>query len=747
MVSKGKRLTVGDKIMILLLDYTRFRGELQAPLDVTQDGIANNLGIIRSAVPRAVGSLINKDLVEEHLAHIDGLTRRRKVYMLTDRGIMEAKELLDELSSIKVVVKENDSKEGVQIGQLLADGSVDLKNISDVVSTGTLDKDKPMETKEDRKGHTLYTHSLSPPEMFLGREREVEEIKGSISSPKRKISLVYGIAGVGKTTLSWRITQIFQKEMNIFYIDLKEWTSLNYLFKELGNFLAKSGWPMLKSYVETNREIDIETVSDLLKELPSEVPYLLILDDLHRAPEEIVMFLNSFKERLGGLRKFNMLVLSRMRASFYDVRDVRVTNLIGELELLGFDKETSGKFLEQRGFKKDEVDEIIERTGGHPLALVLVEREGYNYDIADFDQFLADEIFNKLSREELKILGLLSLCRLQLGEDDLRMIMELDQDIIKSLIDHHLIFGTPGSYVIHDLIKDHSVKNMSKEDREEAHRLLSKLFHDKLESLGFHEDIEGDVPPYPFGNEDEIGLGPVPLYVSEEVYHLLGQGEPGEAMEILIKANFQIPSKDLLKEMGKWIIDTLPSKMSPDRMMMREFLLGLLDFLEDEHERTLQRFKKIGEHACTEDTACAIKECVKLWMPFLVEKVKGPDDALATLGSLNMDEVPRKLNYYFLVTRASLLYKMGDHNGASGAYKEFLDAIMGNEELPGKLKDTLNSSLIKAEGGSIQVATDNFQNIMELTAANRDVLKEEMPYVDVDHHLLSAIYSLYHGRK
>jgi hypothetical protein len=55
--------------------------------------------------------------------------------------------------------------------------------------------------------------------------------------------------------------------------------------------------------------------------------------------------------------------------------------------------------------------------------------------------------------------------------------------------------------------------------------------------------------------------------------------------------------------------------------------------------------------------------------------------------------------------------------------------------------------LKKAKDGSIQVATDNFQRIMELTASNRDVLREEMPFVDVDHHLLSAIYSLYHGRK
>lgn len=746
MLHKGKRLTVGAKIMILLLDHTRFRGALQAPLDVTQDGIAGNLGIIRSAVPRAVGSLINRDIVEEHLAHIDGLTRRRKVYMLTDKGIMEAKELLDELSAIKVDVIEGGEKERIPIGTLLSNESVDLKNISEVVSSRKLNKDRSVGTEEDRKGHALYTHSLSPPDIFLGREREVEEIKTAIASLKRKITVVYGIAGVGKTTLSWKITQMFQKEMNIFYMDLKEWTSVNYLFKELGNFLARSGWPSLRSYVETNREIDIEAASDLLKEVPSEIPYLIILDDLHRAPREIVMFLNSFKDRIGSLRRFNMLVLSRKRAPFYDIRDVRITNLVGEMELLGFDRETSKKFLHQRGFKDNETDIIIERTGGHPLALVLVEREGYNFDIGDFDQFLAEEIFNKLSKEELKILGLLSLCRLQLGEEDLVSMIEVDPDIIRSLMDHHLIFGTPGSYVIHDLIKDHSVQNLTQENRDEAHQLLSELFHDKLGSIGFHEDINDDVPPFPFGNEDETGLGPVPLYVSEEIHHLLGAGKGSEALEILIKANLQIPSKDLLKEMESSVVSSLNQKLEDDQKMQKEFLLSLQDMLDNDHEGALKRFKSM-ENLIHDDLSDALIECVKLWTPFLAEKVNGPEDALSSLDNLKKEDIPPKLRYYFLVFRASLLYKMGDHAGASSAYKEFLDAILDNEDLPGKLKDSVRSSLSTAEGGSIQIATDNFQKIMELTAANRDVLKEELPYVDVDHHLLSAIYSMYHGRK
>jgi len=745
--SKGRRLTVGDKILILLLNYTRYRGELQTPIDVTQDGIANNLGIIRSAVPRAVGSLINRSFVEENLAHIDGLTRRRKVYMLTDEGIMAAKELLDEISSIKVQVKEGGARSTDTVGSLLSRNEITLNNISDVLSREVLDKDRTTEVREERKGHTLYIHSLSPPDIFLGRDREISEIQSAISSPKRKVTVVYGIAGVGKTTLSWKITQMLQKEMNIFYIDLKEWTSLNYMLKELGDFFARSGWTPLRSYLETSRENDIEAACDLMKEIDPEMPYLVIFDDLHRAPKEITMFLGSLKERIRFMKRFNMLVLSRQRAEFYDIRDVRIHNLVGEIELLGFDRETSRKFLMERGFGSNEVDAIIARTGGHPLALVLVEREGYNYDISDFDQFLSEEIFNKLSKDDLRLLGLLSLSRLQLGEDDLRNLIELDQEDIRSLMDHHLIFGTPGGYVIHDLIRDQAVSIISPDELKESHMILSELYHERLIAMGFHQEIDEVVPPFPFGLEDETGLGPVPLYVGEEIYHLMGSLRPREAMTIHIMAHLQIPSKDLLKESGRQVLRMLPKNMSSVEEMQKDFLTGVLDILDEDFEKALKRFEKMGAIKGKDDLSRSISECIRLWKPYLEEKVNGPERALEVLGKMDVNSVPSRLKYYFHVTKASLLYKMGDHGGAAKAYKTFLDAIIENEDLPGKLKESIEDSLEKAKKGSIQVATDNFQRIMELTASNRDVLREEMPFVDVDHHLLSAIYSLYHGRK
>lgn len=743
------RLTVGDRILLLLINYTRFRGELQAPHDVTQDGIAGNLGIIRSAVPRAVGSLMSKGLVEEHLAHISGLTRRRKVYMLTDEGIMRSRELHDELSSIKIDVIDGDSKEKVKIGDLMESGDVDLTNISDVISSGELDKNREKEEEPvEKKGRTSYIHSLNPPKIFLGREREIDELISAIRSPKKKITMIYGIAGVGKTTLSWKITELLKNEMNIFYIDLKEWTSISYVLKEMASFFSKSGWEGLRSYLDSNKEPDIETVADLMKTIPEHIPILLILDDLQRAPEEIRMFLTSLKERIQQMKKLDMIVLSRERAGFYDIRDVKITNLIGEMELLGFDRETSKKLLMERGFEKNEVDKIVDRTGGHPLALVLVEKEGYNYDIGDFDQFLKEEIFNKLDHGSAKFLGLLSLSRLQLSEEDLRSIMKLDKEMMISLMDQHLMFSTPGGFVIHDLIKDQAIRTLRKDERRECHSLLSDLFRMKLDRIGFHQEDIGMVPPYPFGVEDESGLGPVPLYVAEEIFHLIGAERGKEALPVMIEAMVQIPSKDLVEDHAEDLFEQLKDLTTVEKMQ-RDLIDAGYQYLEGEFERSLKIIEYIEavEFEGDDEMAKTIIDCARLWKPFIEERVVGPEKALASIENIEEEAIPERLRYYFMVTRASLKYKMGDHKGASEEYRNFLDTIIKSEDLPIQLKDSLSEALDKAEKGSIQVATDSFQKIMDLTGSNKDTLREELPYVDVDHHLLSAIYSLYHGRK
>lgn len=742
MHKKNIRVTVSDKIMLLLLEYTRYRGELQAPPDITQEGIADRLEIIRSAIPRAVGSLIEKRWVEEYLAHIEGLTRRRKVYALTDRGLLKSREMLEDIGSIEIDVEDETGRKKRTIHDLLSSKAIRLSELSKALLIRRLDLRKERHVPHEDLAPS-YTQTLNPPALFLDREREMEEISSAIRSPKRRITVVYGIAGVGKTTLAWKISQDFGTDMNVFYMDIKEWTSLNYFLSELSGFLNIIGWPQMKDYIEES-VIDIEAFCDLFKNIPKDIPLLMIIDDLHRAPKEILMFLASFKERLSSMRSLNVVVMSRTRAGFYDVRDVRITGLVGELELLGFDAEVSKTFLLNRGFHQDSVDSIVDRIGGHPLALALVEKEGDGADISDFDEFLRQEIFSKLSGKDLRALSVISLCRLQLADDELLGIADIDEGSLSILMDNRLIFHTPSGYIVHDLIRDQSVYNLSQKERSRAHLDIAEIFIEKLQSIGFFQDIGDDVPPSPLSLEDVKGFGPTMLYVSEALSHLLHCGDHGRALDMLVRAILQVPSGELLAESSE---KYLPFRdKDDDRSIIQNLYLAYFHFNKGEHERSIKYLERISSSDPKEDLASACKLAARFWMPWAIERVKGPSEALFILDGLT-EHIDQRMRYYFLTYRASLMYKLGDHKGSSEAYGSFLEEVLSNEEFPIQLKETVSESMKNAREGQIQKATDNFQKIMELTRANRDLVREMMPFVDVDHHLLSAIYSVYYGRK
>ncbi|MDG6226131.1 MAG: ATP-binding protein [Candidatus Thermoplasmatota archaeon] len=742
MDKKNVRITVSDKILLLLLDYTRYRGELQAPPDITQEGIADRLEIIRSAIPRAVGGLIEKRWVEEYLAHIEGLSRRRKVYALTDTGVLKAREMLERIGAIEIDVEDESGRKKRTIHDLLSMKAIKLSELSKALLVRKLDLRKDRQVRREDLAPS-YTQTLNPPALFLDREREMEEISSAIRSPKRKVTVIYGIAGVGKTTLAWKISQDFGTEMNVFYLDIKEWTSLNYLLTELSEFLCLIGWSQLKDYIEEGG-MDIEAFCDLFKNIPRDIPLLIIFDDLHRAPREVLMFLSSFKERLMAMKGVDLVVMSRTRAGFYDIRDVRISGMVGELELLGFEPDVSRTFLLNRGFSPDSVDAIVEKIGGHPLALALVEKEGDGADISDFDDFLRQEIFSRLSEMELKALSVISLCRLQLGDEELLGVAGVDEGTLSHLMDNRLIFHTPSGYIVHDLIRDQSVSNMAAKERSGSHRDIAGVFLEKLQSSGFYQDIGDDVPPSPLSLEDAKGLGPTPMYVSEAMSHLLLCGDHERALDMLVRAILQIPSGELLPEFSKYYVPLREKK--DDRSILQSFYHAFNHIHRGEHERSIRYLNMVSGSEPRGDLASACRIAARFWMPWAVERVKGPAEALSILDGFTGD-IDQRMRYYFLTYRASLMYKLGDHKGSSDAYGKFLEEVLANEEFPLQLKETVSESMKNAREGQIQKATDNFQKIMELTRANRDLVREMMPFVDVDHHLLSAIYSVFYGRK
>ena len=109
--------TVRVRIVLFLSDYSRWKGKLACPRQMTQEGIAEGLGLTRNHVSVEVGRACEAGLIEAKDAHVNGCKRILKAYSLTELGerlLIQLRELYRELARLASVDDGHakDEKEG-----------------------------------------------------------------------------------------------------------------------------------------------------------------------------------------------------------------------------------------------------------------------------------------------------------------------------------------------------------------------------------------------------------------------------------------------------------------------------------------------------------------------------------------------------------------------------------------------------------------------------------------------------------
>ena len=104
-------LSVNERILIHLRDYSMDPVNEGAAMDQTQEGISEAVGIRINHVPRATKKLLEDKYAEEELVHIGGLKRKRKAFFLTKSGLEIADDLLTKLRVQKVLFRDSEGQE------------------------------------------------------------------------------------------------------------------------------------------------------------------------------------------------------------------------------------------------------------------------------------------------------------------------------------------------------------------------------------------------------------------------------------------------------------------------------------------------------------------------------------------------------------------------------------------------------------------------------------------------------------
>lgn len=680
-------LSSEERIILHLERFIRFTDAYDAPFGMCQDGMADELGMLRNNISRTLSKLIEDGVVSERLAHIQGFRRRRKVYALTSKGMTIA-------STIKSKIM------GEPVRFVDSDGIIKEMRCMDVSQRTGLDPFQILEIA--RKGEVIRCDERKPPlppgerfvrivddmprcERFFSRGKEIEMIRNSLS---RSCVAIHGIPGIGKTTLAVRAIQGL--DTHLLWRTVREWDTPRSLLVDLGSFLSRIGRSnlgrvMVKRRVEWG-EIFASLTADVSK-INERV--IVVFDDVDKIWNKEVCTLFRILLDISRRTTLRVITTSRKELDFYTERDTLTS--VCDVHLQGLDPEGARMLLSN--IPDEMKDGIYEETGGHPLYLELINARGLHEGKKDLHSFISREVFEQLGERELDIINTLAIHRIPvqidvIGEDAERI------NALRSLITKSLVMEVQGSaYTLHRVIAQGAIERLGKDTICALHRSAAEYYDKKIRS--------GEVTPE---------------FVIERAYHLVESGEYAEGVRGLVpfaRELFELGYSDLGDIIGKIPEDTLP----PEEYAFVLLLTAYSELDEGDLQGAVKAYTECLTHAeklWNEEKVASLMEEIADTLESLknytesIELHRGAIQRFDRVGNIR-----GSARSHILLGRA--LRQAGDPYSAVREYKIAIETLTRINEKPGLSAAWHNLAIAYMDLGELDKASDALKKALSYT--------------------------------
>lgn len=513
-------LTVRERVSLHLLLQNRFALDSDSPKTVTQEGVAKAVEVGRNNVAKVLAEMGKDGVLDTFTRHVKGLPSVRKVYFLTPKGLEEAKTIKQELESSEVeVIDLNGEHHRDEIGRLgnYLPKRYDLLELVNGISQGVLDCRTFHENKlREERRFVDFTDKKPAVRTFFGREREMEVLSSLLTSESRRMVVINGIPGIGKTTLLAKFAQTVRENCNVFWYKVHEWANLKALLRPLAEFLSQMGKRNLEWYLNQTEVPLVGETTHILELDMKEMSALLIFDDVHKADPSVLEFLGAFLTVLEGLKGVRAVCTARELPNFYS-RTAVFRGQVEELNMDGLDRRSSVQMMRSRGISEADVEEVFRITSGHPLFLELIDDPklalGKNIRI-----FIEQEVFSRLDVAERKIMSIAAIFRYPvlidaffIMEEEIHLAagverVELDgadyavsYEAVDSLLSKAIIYESVGRLIgMHDLLREFSLSRLTPRQRRVYHRAAARYYLQdasapaRVEGL-YHSIMAGDI--------------------------------------------------------------------------------------------------------------------------------------------------------------------------------------------------------------------------------------------------------------
>jgi len=465
-----RRLTVKERVLLHLFDYSRFAEAYDVPVEATQEGIAEAAAIRVGHVVQYVRPLQSEGLVEQRMSHIVRQARRRKVYFLTPKGRQQVAGLRASLLKEEVPFKKSTGETTpMPLAKVYHEerrGSSLLQLLEEANSMGAVAQSVEVEATPLAD----FTQEAPKVSRFHGRGAELEAVLRGVD--EKPIVVVSGFAGIGKTTLGAKVCEMLRGSRPLSWRQVRPWDTATDLATRVATFLKAIGRMGLHNLFSLSEARELSRIEELLAEDLAGLRAVLIFDDVHCASEDAEAFLSLLARVLQGQRGASAIFLSRTAPRFYSQREVVLEGSVLTMSLGSLDRKSSAALLIDAGVPLGLINRLAEASGGSPLFLQLFAgrgvQEGAEKGWDTVATYIAEQIEPSLDDGERGCLVAASFYDIPVvaqgllldGQGDKRSLVGLQRKGLLGLV------GS-GQYVLHDTLKEYFQQSLAA-DRKKA---------------------------------------------------------------------------------------------------------------------------------------------------------------------------------------------------------------------------------------------------------------------------------------
>ncbi len=287
-------LTYKKKVLLYLMDYIETGNKETYPIDVTQMGIAEAVGMRRTHVSRAVKKLIEKGYVEENLGHVRGRTRKLKVYSLKPKGVEEAKDMLNELKDFEVTVTKDGDTFSCPITDLeqLTEGGLNILRSIELLEKYC----EPLDLNELGPKEYLKELSGGPEVNVLYGRSEVLSAIDDWMKEDVPVAILKGRKGLGASSIARRFLDSVE-DRHLLWVNVQK-DDVQTKIREFFHSIHEDEKDMMEFWKET--------------------PALVVLDDYYEVEDELVDFLVELVDDLNQEYSTKLLITTREGLPVYE---------------------------------------------------------------------------------------------------------------------------------------------------------------------------------------------------------------------------------------------------------------------------------------------------------------------------------------------------------------------------------------------------------------------------------------------